>query len=73
MATARLACSFSFLIAPSYVPITINDAPRFPWRSVLLDSARHFLPVPVVLRQLDAMAWNKFKYALLPFLFPLFS
>ena len=33
--------------------------PRFPWRGVLLDSARHFLPLPDILRQLDGMAAAK--------------
>ncbi|MGI4740464.1 MAG: beta-N-acetylhexosaminidase [Janthinobacterium lividum] len=34
----------------------IQDQPRFAWRGLLLDPARHFLPVPVVKRNLDAMA-----------------
>jgi hexosaminidase len=34
----------------------IQDAPRFAWRGLLVDAARHFLPVPVVKRNLDAMA-----------------
>ncbi len=39
--------------------VTIADVPRFPWRGVLLDSARHFLPLPDILRQLDGMAAAK--------------
>lgn len=39
--------------------VTITDVPRFPWRGVLLDSARHFLPLPDILRQLDGMAAAK--------------
>ena len=39
--------------------LTIEDGPRFPWRGVLLDSARHFLPVSTILRQLDGMAAAK--------------
>ncbi len=39
--------------------LTIEDSPRFPWRGVLLDSARHFLPVSTILRQLDGMAAAK--------------
>jgi hexosaminidase len=39
--------------------VTINDAPRFPWRGLLLDPARHFLPVADILRQLDGMAAAK--------------
>jgi len=34
----------------------IEDAPRFHWRGLLVDAARHFLPVPVIKRNLDGMA-----------------
>lgn len=34
----------------------IHDKPRFPWRGLLLDAGRHFMPVDVILRNLDAMA-----------------
>ena len=37
----------------------INDAPRFPWRGLLIDVARHFIPVPVLKRNIDAMAAAK--------------
>ncbi|HQR47664.1 MAG TPA: family 20 glycosylhydrolase, partial [Thermoanaerobaculia bacterium] len=36
--------------------LTIEDRPRFPWRGLLLDVGRHFVPVDVVKRNLDAMA-----------------
>ena len=36
--------------------IHIEDAPRFPWRGLMLDPGRHFLPVANVLRTLDGMA-----------------
>jgi hexosaminidase len=36
--------------------VHIEDHPRFPWRGLMLDVARHWLPVPVVERNLDAMA-----------------
>ncbi|MBH1929794.1 beta-N-acetylhexosaminidase [Serratia rubidaea] len=39
--------------------VSIHDKPRFAWRGVLLDSARHFLPVSDILRQLDGMAAAK--------------
>ncbi|KUN36568.1 beta-N-acetylhexosaminidase [Streptomyces longwoodensis] len=39
--------------------LRVEDAPRFPWRGVLLDVARHFLPKDGVLRQLDLMAAHK--------------
>ncbi|AHG20940.1 beta-N-acetylhexosaminidase [Chania multitudinisentens RB-25] len=44
----------------TFIPlVNITDVPRFPWRGVLLDSARHFLPVQDILRQLDGMAAAK--------------
>lgn len=36
--------------------VTITDRPRFPWRGLLLDAVRHFMPVDVVRRTLDGMA-----------------
>ncbi|MER6030601.1 beta-N-acetylhexosaminidase [Streptomyces sp. NPDC001851] len=38
---------------------TIEDAPRFRWRGLLLDVARHFMPKDGVLRYLDLMAAHK--------------
>ena len=34
----------------------IQDRPRFAWRGLLIDPARHFLPVAVIKRNLDGMA-----------------
>lgn len=36
--------------------VQIEDAPRFPWRGLLIDSGRHFQPVEVIKRTLDGMA-----------------
>ncbi len=40
-------------------PVHIEDAPRYAWRGVLLDVARHFMPVPDVLRFIDVAAHHK--------------
>ena len=34
----------------------IEDHPRFPWRGLMLDVSRHWMPLEVVERNLDAMA-----------------
>lgn len=40
-----------------YVPaVQINDAPRFRWRGLLIDVGRHYEPLQVLKRNLDAMA-----------------
>ncbi|MGW3988306.1 beta-N-acetylhexosaminidase [Streptomyces sp. NPDC004830] len=39
--------------------VTVEDAPRFAWRGLMLDVARHFLPKEGVLRYLDLMAAHK--------------
>jgi hexosaminidase len=36
--------------------VHIEDRPRFPWRGLMLDVCRHWMPVDVVKRNLDAMA-----------------
>jgi hexosaminidase len=38
--------------APS---ISIQDQPGFPWRGLMIDSSRHFMPIPVLKRNLDGM------------------
>lgn len=40
-------------------PMTINDQPRFRWRGLMLDTARHFFSVDTIKRQLDGMAAAK--------------
>jgi hexosaminidase len=53
--------TFAQLVVPGaegfQVPaIHIEDRPRFPWRGLMLDVSRHWMPVEVVERNLDAMA-----------------
>ena len=43
-----------------YLPkVKISDSPRFPWRGLLIDTSRHFMPVDVILRVLDTMTLVK--------------
>jgi hexosaminidase len=40
-----------------FIPaVKIEDRPRFPWRGLLIDVARHYQPIEVLKRNLDAMA-----------------
>ncbi|XP_022048773.1 beta-hexosaminidase subunit beta isoform X2 [Acanthochromis polyacanthus] len=47
--------------AKSINATAISDFPRFAHRGILLDSSRHFLPIKVILANLEAMAMNKFN------------
>jgi len=39
--------------------LEIKDAPRFPWRGMLLDCSRHFMTVDFVKRYIDLLAFYK--------------
>jgi hexosaminidase len=39
--------------------VAVDDAPRFAWRGIMLDSARHYQSPEFILRFIDAMALNK--------------
>ena len=39
--------------------VIIEDAPRFPWRGLMVDVARHFLSIGTLHRTLEAMAFVK--------------
>ena len=36
--------------------VKIYDEPRFPWRGLMIDVARHFMPVDVIKRNIDGMS-----------------
>jgi hexosaminidase len=43
-----------------FIPeVVIDDKPRFPWRGLLVDVGRHFMPVEQVKKTLDGMAMVK--------------
>ncbi|KAK3135557.1 hypothetical protein QOZ80_5BG0420340 [Eleusine coracana subsp. coracana] len=55
-------CTFDFnarLIELHSAPWTILDTPRFPYRGLLIDTSRHFLPVPVIKSVIDSMTYSK--------------
>jgi hexosaminidase len=35
--------------------VIINDKPRFPWRGLMIDSARHFVPLDALKRNIDGL------------------
>ena len=35
--------------------VTIDDRPRFPWRGLMIDSGRHFMPLDTIRENLDGM------------------
>lgn len=39
-----------------FTGVEITDKPRFPWRGLMIDVCRHFMPLDVILRNIDAMA-----------------
>lgn len=41
--------------------VEVTDRPRFAWRGLLIDPARHFIPKRDVMRFIDAMALHKFN------------
>ena len=41
--------------------VTITDEPRFGWRGIHLDVARHFLPLPQLFHVVDLLALHKFN------------
>jgi hexosaminidase len=45
----------------SIAPVSITDFPRFPHRGILLDTARHYQPVPMLKNVIDSLAYAKFN------------
>jgi hexosaminidase len=53
----QLLCSDS--IGYYFPAVKIIDKPRFQWRGLMIDVSRHFMPVDVIKRNLDAMTFLK--------------
>ncbi len=39
--------------------VTIDDKPRFPWRGLMIDTGRHFIPLDVLRQNIDLMEASK--------------
>lgn len=65
--TLRKSTPIGKNISVAYSPVVINDAPRFGYRGMHLDVARHFQPVDYIKKHLDLLALhniNKFHWHL---------
>ncbi|KAI8847867.1 glycoside hydrolase superfamily [Chytridium lagenaria] len=47
------------LLFPYNTPWSINDSPAYPHRGLLLDTSRHYIPVPSLLRTIEGLAYSK--------------
>ncbi|KAG6503367.1 beta-hexosaminidase 3-like [Zingiber officinale] len=55
-------CHFNFdkrIVELYAAPWSIFDKPRFPFRGLLIDTSRHYLPLPVIKVVIDSMAYSK--------------
>jgi hexosaminidase len=39
--------------------VSIKDAPRFPWRGIMIDTARHWHPPSSILTMIDGLSFNR--------------
>jgi hexosaminidase len=51
-----LQCIVRGSSGPELPLLSLHDAPRFPWRGLMIDLARHHMPLGTLLRTLDGMA-----------------
>jgi len=57
---SREALKAAVAYQPVSVPcVNIKDAPMTPWRGLMLDSARHFMPKEFMFKLIDSMAMHK--------------
>jgi len=43
----------------SFVPWKIKDAPRFPWRGLMMDTSRHFQTIKSIKQMIDSLVYAK--------------
>jgi hexosaminidase len=41
------------------LPLIIDDEPAFPYRGLMIDTSRHFLPIHLLYESIDALMYNK--------------
>ena len=58
--TLRQLLPLQHEVPPAIPVVGIEDSPRYAWRGVMLDTARHFYPVDFIKRQIDLMSYYKF-------------
>ncbi|XP_058183166.1 beta-hexosaminidase 3-like isoform X1 [Rhododendron vialii] len=60
--TFSQVCHFNFttrLIEVRQAPWDISDQPRFSYRGLLIDTARHYQPLPMIKKVVDSMSYAK--------------
>jgi len=55
----RPKSSTCYLFLLPDTPIRISDGPKYPYRGLLIDTSRHYLPLSLIFSNLDAMEMNK--------------
>lgn len=50
---------FNYLVPNA--PVTLYDSPRFPHRGILVDTARHYQPIPMLKQFIDSLSYAKFN------------
>ncbi|GKV32782.1 hypothetical protein SLEP1_g41360 [Rubroshorea leprosula] len=62
-------CHFNYksrVIEVHMSPWTITDQPRFSYRGLLIDTSRHYLPLPVIKNVIDSMTYAKLNTSFVP-------